>query len=64
MICNLDNNTETWILYVPSLFHYRCLQLRATSGNYFPFVRYSWPSYSLLFARCCCVRNVSHEAYE
>lgn len=64
MIYNLDNNTETWILYVPSLFHYICLQLCATSGNYFPFVRYSWPSYSLLFACCCCVRNVSHEAYK
>lgn len=50
MTCNLDNNRETSILYVPNLFHYRCLQSHAASGNYFPSVWYSWPNYSLRFA--------------
>lgn len=34
--------------YVLTLVYYRCLELCATSSNYFPFVWYSWHDYSAM----------------
>lgn len=52
-------------VYVLTLVYYRCLKPHATSGNYFPFVWYSWPNYSaLLHSVVVESRNVDHAGQE
>lgn len=54
MTCNLDNHRETSILYVPNLFHCRCLQSHTTSGKYFLLYDTAGPSiHSALLFYCC-----------
>lgn len=71
--CSLKQNSSSHDMYVIQLIiqktayvltlvvYYRCLKPHATSGNYFPFVWYSWPNYSaMLHSQLFVSRNVGH----